>query len=185
MKTITTNIYSFNELSETAKQKAIESVRNSYYEDNDFVKWSIDDCSLLEPPHEELTTLFGNNYNFPLLKNNRKVYCSLDRDRYIDISNAMEVTNEVQFLTWLGLSSELIDKVGYEIGADSIDIYSYEDLSESEIEVIENAVEKFEEHCQTVLDRIEADYEYRFTDEAIIEDIEANEIEFLIDGSIY
>lgn len=185
MKTIRINIYSFNELSETAKQKAIETVRESYYEYNDFLDWAIDDCALLEPPHKELTTLFGGNYNFPLLKNNRKIYFSLDRNRYIDISNAMEVTNRVQFLTWLGLGSELIDKVEYNIEPDSIDIYSYEDLSDSEIEAVENATEKFKEHCQTVLNRIETAYEYRFTDEAIIDDIEANEMEFLIDGSMY
>lgn len=185
MKTISINIYSFNELSQESKQKAIENVRNSYYEYNDFIEWAIDDCTLLEPPYKDLKTLFGDNYNFPLLKNNRKVYCSLDRNRYIDISNAMEVTNDFQFLTWLGLNSELIDKVGYKIGTDSIDIYSYEDLSESEIEVIENAVKKFKDHCQTVLNRIEENYEYRFTDEAIIEDIEANEFDFLIDGTIY
>lgn len=185
MRTITTNIYSFNELSETAKQKAIENVRNSYYVDNEFLEWAIDDCCLLEPPHEELATLFGDKYKFPLLKNNRKAYCSLDRDRYIDISNAMEVTNEVQFLTWLGLGSGLISKVDYTIKADSIEICSYDDLSESEIEAIEDAVEKFEDHCQTVLNRIETSYEYRFTDEAIIEDIEANEVEFLMDGTIY
>lgn len=185
MKTINLNVYQFNELNEEAKQKAIENIRNSYYEHNDFLEWAIDDCALLEPSHEELTTLLGDKYNFPLLKNNRKVYLSLDRDRHIDISNAMEVTNKEQFLTWLGLNSELIDKAEYDIEPDSIEIYSYENLTYSEVESIDNARKKFKEHCQTVLNRIEADYEYRFTDEAVIEDIEANEWDFLIDGSLY
>ena len=185
MKTINLNVYQFNELNEEAKQKAIENIRNSYYEHNDFLEWAIDDCALLEPSHKELIALYGDKYNFPLLWNNRKIYCSLDRNRYIDISNAMEVTNKEQFLTWLGLGSELIDKVNFVIGEDTIGFSEYDELTESEKLVLSEGAKKFEEHCQTVLNRIEADYEYSFTDEAIIEVIESNETEFLIDGSMY
>jgi len=35
MRTIRTKVYLFNELSKDAQQKAIEQVRNSYYEYND------------------------------------------------------------------------------------------------------------------------------------------------------
>lgn len=185
MKTININIYSFNELSEEAKETAMEQVRQRYYENNDYAKWAIDDCSLLEPLHTELEKLFRTEYNFPLIKNNRKVYFSLDRGRYIDISQAMEITNEQQFLTWLGLKESLKDKVSYTIQKDTIEFYSYEDLTEEEEECLSEATSKFEDHCSEILNRIEVDYDYRFTDEAIIEDIEANEMEFLIDGSLY
>ena len=42
MRTIRTKVYLFNELSKDAQQKAIEQVRNSYYEYNDFARWAID-----------------------------------------------------------------------------------------------------------------------------------------------
>lgn len=183
MRTIETKVYSFEELSEQAKVKAIEAVRSSYYEWNEFMEWAIDDCALLEPPQKELEEVIGNSYDFPLLKNNRKVYCSLDRDRYIDISNAMEVTNDTHFLTWLGLKEQLRKKINYTIREDSIEFNYYEDLTEEEEECLSEATSKFEDHCSEILNRIEADYEYRFTDEAVIDDILSNEWEFLENGS--
>lgn len=67
MRTIRTKIYKFNELSNDAKQVAIENYRN---QDNDFETWAIDDCSLLEPIEKELRDLFGKDYDFPLIENN-------------------------------------------------------------------------------------------------------------------
>ena len=62
MRTEEITIYEFHELSEKAKQKAIENVRESYYVYNEFSEWVIDDCCLLEPPHKELENLFGDKY---------------------------------------------------------------------------------------------------------------------------
>ena len=58
------------------------------------------------------------------------------------------------------------------------------EFTEQELIKITEAVDKFEEHCQEILNRIEADIDYRFTDEAIIEDIQANNIEFTEEGEI-
>ena len=187
MRIIRTKVYSFEELNKEAQQVTIEEVRNEYYEDNDFANWAIDDCSLLEPKHEELIELFPIEYNFPLLKNNRKVYFSTDRDRYIDISNAMEVQNDRMFLVWLGINGELLDKVHYIIGEDSIEFtpQTEEDFTEDEEAILKLAEEKFENHCEDILKRIEADIDYRFTDEAITEDILANDYEFLSNGKKY
>jgi len=188
MKTITINTYSFNELSEEAQKVAIENVRNSYYENNDFLRWAIDDCSLLEPQHEELEKLLGENYNFPLIKNTRQIFLSLNRDRYIDISKGAEITNYYHFLKWLGFNDSMIEKINFTIKEDSIefDNVDYEnDLTTEEEEQIQAAEQKFKDHCEAILKRIETDYEYRFTDEAIKEDIESDEIDFLETGEIY
>lgn len=187
MRTIELKLYSFDELTEQAKQKAIKQIRNSYYEDNNFAEWAIDDCALLEPPQEEMYKLFKDNYNFPLIKNNRQVYFSLDRDKHIDISKAMEIQNSTQFLTWLGLDKDLIDKVDYTIEADTIEFadQSLEDFSDKENLVLTKAVFKFDNHCKEILKRIEQDIDYRYTNEAIIEDIEGNDYEFLETGEIY
>ena len=180
MRTIETKVFDFDELSNEAKETAIENVRNDFYGYNNFAEWAIDDCSLLEPPNKELEELFGKNYDFPLLKNNRKVYFSLDRNRHIDISNAMEVTNDNQFLKWLRVDH--IDNLEYSIGEDTIEFDNYPSQYG---DVIDSAVEKFEEHCEDILNRIKANIDYRFSDEAIIEDIECNGCEFLENGELF
>jgi hypothetical protein len=183
MRIIETKVFLFNELNEEAKQKAIETIRNINYEYNDFAEWAIDDCSLLEPPHKEISKF--KNYDFPLIKNNRKIYFSLDRDRYIDISIGMEIQDDQMFLNWLGIDNRLIDKISFEIGKDTIDFEIHLELTEIQEQKLEKAKEKFEDHCEDILNRIENDIDYRFSDEAIIEDIEANDYEFTEEGKRY
>ena len=60
----------------------------------------------------------------------------------------------------------------------SLNIYSFNEL-------IEGAKRKFDNHIQNVLKRISDEYDYRFTDESIIEEIASNEDAFLIDGTIH
>ncbi len=69
MRTIETKVYSFNELSEEAKENAINNIRDL---DHDFTDWAVDDCSLFEPKERDLEVLLGKDYRFPLFKNNRK-----------------------------------------------------------------------------------------------------------------
>lgn len=185
MKTIEIKVFTYDELSKETKEKALDQMREYYYRYNDFIRWAIDDCALLEPIESELTELFGTEYKFPLLKNNRSVFCSLDRNRHIDISEAIEIQNSTQFLKWLGLTETLIDEIDFRIHEDTIEFFSENELSDDQNEKINDAVSKFNNHCQDILNRIESDYEYRFTDAAIIEDIDANGIEFTEDGKIY
>ena len=192
MRTIRTKVYKFDELSEQAKQTAIEEVRNEYYEYNDFADWAVDDCALFEPKEKELIELFGEDYNFPLIKNTREsIYFDTDRDDFLDCAKAMEVTNKKQFLLWLGLTEEIIngDDFSFNIftpnyrNADTtIDFDGFDSKFD---EAISNAQDKFNYLIEDVLKRIEADIDYRFTDEAIIEDIEANDYEFLSNGKKY
>jgi len=190
MRTVTTQIFSFDELSETAKEKAIEAIREAYYNDNNFAQWAIDDCALFEPKHKELEELFGGEYKFPLIENTRhKIYFDTDRNSYLNCENAMIITNDSHFLTWLGIPKELHDEITYNIytpnyrNADTTIEFDY---YPSEFgDVIDEAKEKFDDLIQDILLRIEADIDYRFTDEAIIEDIAANDFEFLEDGSRY
>ena len=187
MKTIEIKLYKFEELSKEAKQNAIEDTRNSYYENNDFSEWAIDDCALLEPKEKELQKLFGKEYNFPLIKNNRKIYFDTDRNRHLDISRAMEITNSNQFLNWLGLNKRLIDKCDYFILEDTIEFSNQSHLAFTAIEEekLSNAVDKFKNHCGGILKQIEESIDFRFTDECITDDLEANDYDFTEKGSIY
>jgi hypothetical protein len=67
MRTLEIKLFTFDELSNEAKENAIKQVRESYYEYNDFYQWAIDDCALLEPLENKLTEILGKDYKFPLL----------------------------------------------------------------------------------------------------------------------
>ena len=118
MRTIITKVYKFDELSEQAKQTAIEEVRNEYYQDNDFASWAIDDCVLFEPKEKELVELLGEDYNFPLIENTREsIYFDTERNRFLDCEKAMVVTNKRQFLLWLGIDTNIegLDEIEFNI----------------------------------------------------------------------
>jgi hypothetical protein len=195
MKTIEIKLYKFNELSEQAKSKAIEQRRQSMYGDSDIPHWVIDDCYLFEPKHDELVSLFGEEYNKmakPMLGNTQKVYFSLDRDRYLNCEDGIIVNNEEMFLTWLRIPKYLQEKISYTIktewGVNTDTIiefseYGEHELDAEELEILDNAYELFNDHMYDVLNRIETDYDYYFSDEYISEEL--YDYDFTEDGTIY
>jgi len=192
MRTIETKVFNYEELNKEAQDNAIEAVRETYENGNDFWEWAVDDCALFEPREKELIELFGEDYNFPLIKNTREsIYFDTDRNRFLDCEKAMEITNKRQFLLWLGIDTNIegLNEIEFDIftsnyrNADTV--INFDNYSSDFDEVIYNAENKFKDLIEDVLERIEADIDYRFTDEAIIEDIEANGYEFTEDGAIY
>lgn len=197
MKTIEIQLFKFSELSEQAKSKAIEQKRESMYRDSDIPYWVIDDCYLFEPKHDELVNLFGEEYakmTSPMLGNTRKIYYSLDRDRYLNAEDGIIVNNEEMFLTWLRIPKYLQEKINYTIkterGGNSdtiIEFYPYgeHELDDEEMQILDDAYELFNDHMYNVLNRIESDYEHYFSDEYIAEDLECMDYDFTEDGTIY
>lgn len=192
MRVETIEIYQFDELTKEAKEKAIESVRESYYQHNDFAEWAIDQCYLFQP--EDMMD------KEEIIKNTRgKIYFSTDRDWFIDCADSMEIVDEKAFLNWLGLPESIHNEVEYFISTpnhrnsdtcievlpidNQLDIYDFEEKHGISFQDIEDKFK--EEIVLKALKRIKDDIDYRFTDECIIEDIEANEIEFYKDGSKY
>lgn len=193
MRTIRTKVYSFEELNKDAQQVAIEEVRKEYYEDNDFANWAIDDCSLFEPIQEELNKIGFKGNDFILSNNRKNIYFSTDRNWFLDCAEALKVEHCDYFYKWLGITDEfLLQKISFEIYTPSgrnsdttIEFICDEDFdkfTDEEEHIIEEAKIKFDNHIQSVLKRIMNDIDYRFTDEAITEDILANEYEFLSNG---
>lgn len=197
MRTIELKVYNFEELSEQAKQNAIDKRRELLYECNDFAEWAIDDCSLFEPKHKEMEQLYGKSYDFPLIKNTRKNICfSADREWYLDCTSAMEITDDEMFYKWLGITDEfLLQKVCYNIYTPSgrnrsttieFDFdYDFDAPTEDELNVVHNAKDKFDSHIDDILRRIESDIVYQFSDEAITEDLIDSGYEFTENGNIY
>ena len=199
MKTIELQIYYFNELTTEAKKVAIEQFRKMKYEDYSVVQWAIDNCYLFEPENSVMETLFGEEYTkltTPVIANTRKnIYFDTDRNRYLDIHQAIEITNEKMFLIWLGVPEEMHEKVYFKIknnwarNPDTIIKFEENDcdyqFTEEENKILENAANKFSDHMEEVLNRIEQSIEYQFTDEYIAEEIEMNEYEYTADGKRY
>jgi hypothetical protein len=198
MQTIEIQIYSFDELTKDAKDNAIEQIRQRRYNDYDIIHWIIDDCYLFEPAHDELINLCGLEYeklSTPIFKNSRKLYFDLDRNRHIDASNAIEITNEKMFFQWLEIPDNMHENVYFTIKStysrypDTFILFQENDcqyeFTDQENKILENAKDKFSDHMETVLNRIEASYDYYFTDQSIIEDIEANDYQFTDYGNIY
>jgi hypothetical protein len=155
---------------------------------------------------EELVSLFGADFyeklnegkqykDTPLIQNTREdIFFNAESDRFLDCEKAMKITNSNYFLKWLGIEGELLEKVDYTIftpiGINRSTTISFGEgysceFTDEELDVLKTAYEKFDNHVQDCLNRIEEDIDYRFTDEAIIEDIIANEYEFLKDGTRY
>lgn len=184
MRTIRTKVYKFEELSNDAKVVAIENYRN---QDNDFGTWAVDDCALFEPTQEELD-LIGFTGEILIENTRESIYFDTDRNSFLDCAIAMVITDDDLFLKWLGIDRNLeglgditfnIFTSGYRNANTTVDFDDYPSMYDN---LIENATKKFNSHIQNVLNRIIADIDYRFTDEAIIQDIEANEYEFLYNG---
>jgi len=194
MQTIEIKLYSFDELTQDAKNNGIEQIKQRRYNDSDILHWIIDDCYLLEPAHDELVKLCGPQYEkltCPIFKNSRKLYFSIDYNRHIDASNAIEITNEKMLFQWLEIPDYMHEIVYYQIKntnsryPDTFILFEDNEFTDQENEILENAKNKFSEHMETVLKRIESSYEYNFIDESIIEDIQANDYQFTEDGNIY
>lgn len=186
METITLKLFDFSALKPEAKEQAIQDQRSSYYEDNDFAAWAIEDDYLLNPVE------FNREGAEVVMKIHDKRIFFDCQARYIDITEAIDVIDTEKFLMFLGVPETMHDKVyisfytsPYRNSSTRIQFDENEagyTFTEAEDEIISEAEDNFSSYLQDILKRINEDIEYRFSDEAIIEDIEANEMKFLETG---
>jgi len=201
MRTVT--LFKFSELSESAKKTAIQEVRDHAEEhDSDIAyDWAIDDCSLFEPPHAEMTALLGedyydrnshNGYGRFVFKNNRKgIYFNEDYEE-VEISEALEITNDKMFKLWLGIP-EIFHHIEVKIGRDhdgtTIEMenpFNGDDPRKGVIDTIyQNARVKFEAHIERIAKTIANGIEDYFSDSNMEDRINEDEnIEFNEAGNI-
>ena len=196
MRTI--QIYSYNELEPVAKLRAIEEVREELMEKeyHEAALWAADDCALLEPAHDEMTELLGNDYyekngNQFVFKNNRT---NIEFDDYeIHVQQALEITNNKMFKKWLGIPDVLSEWIEYEIieSVSKTDIEFECTLINSDprypaaVAAIEKASEKFSNHMNDILIRLENSVEDYFSDDNVEDRILEGEYEFNESGSTY
>jgi hypothetical protein len=196
MRTI--QIYSYNELEPAAKLRAIEEVREELQEKeyHEAALWAADDCALLEPAHDEMTELLGNDYyekngNQFVFKNNRT---NIEFDDYeIHVQQALEITNSKMFKKWLGIPDVLSGWIEYEIieSGSKTDIEFECTLINSDprypaaVAAVEKASEKFSRHMADILIRLENGVEEYFSDDNVEDRILEGEYEFNESGSTY
>ena len=179
------------------KEKAIEKMRKSYHEYNEFCSWIVNCDCLFEPKHKEIVELYkleGKEYKGTLIDHKPlKVHFSFGV-KYLDASESLIINDEYMFLRWLGIPKGMIDNVFYTIETEGtrypdtiiefVENDSGIEFTKEQNEILDKAVKKFSDHMTDVLNSLEESYEYYFTKEAILEDIQANEWEFDEDGNI-
>lgn len=197
MKTIEVKIYTFDELSERAKQVAISNYKIDDYEHDYFSHYAIDDDYLFEPKHTEIIDLCPSyaDYGKPIFGNTRKVYYDLGRNRHLDASRGIVINNEKMFLEWLEIPEGMHDRAYFRIRAtqsrypDTIIEFAKDQcdyiFSDEERKILDYAEVKFSNHMDDVLNRISEAYEYYFSDECIAEYLDIKEYEFTEDGKKY
>ena len=175
MRIIETEAYTFDELSDDIKEKVVEDFREDRH-NWDISDWIKDDCYLLNP----------KGVHDLIIENTRKVYYDIYRG-YIDISKAMDIKDDRALLEWLNIPVDLQNKVYYTIGEDTIyfeeNDFEYE-FTKNDNKILDDAKEKFEEHCHWILKCMESSYDFYYSDECIIEDIKCNKYEFTKEGKL-
>jgi hypothetical protein len=202
----------FDKLSDEAAKTAIENVRNEKYAGHyggyDIAEDAIDDDSLFEPPHEEMSELFGDDYyeennNSHMIENTRENISfegTQSQNYYLQCGSALNVTNDNLFFRWLGIPTRFWTYISYSfedstwssknttIEFDIDEQWLEENLGEGSLAKLEphleNAEKKFDKHISNVLSIISSRIDDQFEDEGIIDTIENYEIFFTEEGEI-
>ena len=196
MKTISINLYSFDELNPAAKEKAIEKERQRKYEcsyllegfnedsiykiinlgfENPEINYSLNNCQ------GDGLSFKASNYDKEKLIELFKKYLGPNKEKTIDL-----------ILNYLSIEIKG-NKGNHYCYASKNDIELNFEYYKSEVPNIENIIAAVENDlkdiymniCYKLEERGYKELEYQFSDECIIEDIQANEHEFTKEGNIY
>ncbi|MGB1317422.1 MAG: hypothetical protein ACPG5W_04425 [Flavobacteriales bacterium] len=210
MRTVTTTLFSFNELSEEAKQTAIESIRNEGIETCHY--WQ-EARNSVEQFHDEVGTRSGNRSwldintghiedsilelsgnrlrtylinNFGQLFYERKYRTSFSKEQRPATHPMRKIEKWKDGTYWITHRSNFLTESCCPLTGVCYD----EDLIEPLKKFIQKPDERtFEdlltECIESLRTSLENEDDYRASDEGITEDIEANDFEFEQDGTKY
>lgn len=174
MKTVEINLFKFDELSEEAKNVAIENFRESCL-DEEWYCFIYEDAKQVGIKIESFDIYRGEisiNLNYSLEDTAYKII--FEHGEYCDTYKAAK--------SFLDNKSNLVTK--YSNGVD------LERVSEENYDLYDEEIEEFEQDFRNDLENaylsiLRNEYEYQQSDEYIIEYIQANEYDFTEDGKIY
>ncbi len=190
MRTETTvrTLYKFDELSEEAQEKALDNMRDINVQD---IFWSDYDCKMGLSTKELKSRSMKSEHIF---SGDNDCYFDVGRGSYIQFKD-IEVENDDDFRRWLRVPKQLwlnsyytIDKTPFRERNTTLEIEpdkeSRNDFTDREQEIIDRAIEIFDDKVSEALVNLRNSYEYQYSDEAVKETIEANEYEFTEEGKL-
>lgn len=176
MRTIETKIYTFDELSEDAKEKAIEEL----YDINvnyDWWEYTYEDAKWVGLKLTGFDIGRGSYCEGELIEGMEKVIENI-------LSNHGESCGTHKLATEYKETSDVLTKQMNEAYNDDSD-EGYERYSELETEFEDLENEFLKELLNEYLTMLRNEYEYLTSEEAIIETIRTNEYEFTEDGKLF
>ena len=200
-------VFKFDDLSDKAKEKAIEEHREinvdyDWYDEDglaDFNNQDFKDAGVQPLPKDWYNRKLmpdGIHYEgveYPaytgLIKYNHKdIAFDLDRGQYLQL-NDIKVMDDNVFRKWLHIPTPLWKKVEYRFESEREDstklvFGSNNQISTSEQDVLDKASEKWSEKMHEAWKNLRDDYYDRLSDERVTEALRENDYEFTEDGRI-
>lgn len=184
-KTVTYNLYQYDELSDDAKETALEWASDINV---DWEWWDFD--GLTGFTAKEIATHHLKNPPDDLLKY-KEIYFDIDRNSYIQFKDA-RFTDDETARKFLGVPKALWENVYWTIHTFSHGetntrleyehIYNEKDFTPKQKEILDRAVDRFADKVSEALRGLRDSYEYLTSREAIEDTIRANEYTFDIEG---
>lgn len=188
-KTITKEVYTYDELPEDAKERVLEK----HWDINVDSGWWYDydgktGFSVKEIAKYHLDMEYADD-----LLTYKTLYFDIDRGWYIQFVDA-EFKHEETARKFLGVPKNLWNRVDWFINSipgrevstrlefDEYNQYTGKDFTAKQIEILERAVERFSNKVEEALRGLQRQYEYETSREGIEDTIRANEYEFTLDG---
>jgi len=200
----TKDIWTYDEAPQELKDKIIEKLREDEYEYSDDFFAEYD--GIIYDKKSDIG-------DYDVFKNYNKKYYDLDRGQYIQFPD-LEIKDEAKLYKMLELPKSLMDKVDIRFNSEresntriefwedegqttlrlgdfpyseykeASEKYDEKPMSEKEFNALENATEKWDDMMHNAWSSLRDNYEYQFTDEALIEKARSNEYDFDEDGNI-
>ena len=198
-----TKVYLFDELSEEAKDKAVEKLSDINI---DFEWWF--DEGLIELSSKEMkdrhiklsdkwyeisphANIKGEYPAYTGLFKWKQIYFEIDRNSYLQFVD-LEVKDDDTFRKFLRIPKRLWQDCHYSFDTPGryrntfivTETENGEDFTPKQQEIIDRAIEIFADKVSEGLSNLRVNYEYLSSREAIIDTIKANDYEFTEDGEI-
>jgi len=181
-------VYSFENLTKESQEKALENYRYWAVENENLVDQDdfLMDMGLKEKTLEVARRKVGQGNTLFVWKT---AYYNLDRQNYLQFVE-LEVRDDEAFRQELGVSKKTWDKVHYNFDNSGekdteINFESYDtELTNKEKNELQNAHSNFDVLMKKAKENLKNDYEYRMSDEYLIEGFKANDYKFTEQGKI-
>lgn len=188
-------VYKFDELPKEAQEKALETYReiNVNYD-----WWDSDGWLELSQKEMDDAGITMSEYEGGTIYEWKQMWFDIDRGSYVQFDQ-LSVKRDNLFRKFLGVPESTWKKVSYRFDNSSrerntklefydeegMNHYSSDQLKPDEVEILNNAQEKWNDKCEQVIKDLRDTYYDALSDEQVAESFRANEYEFTENGKIF